>query len=266
MHKIWVNHKWYTFFIHRTFQHDVKIYTWSYFTEHEKDFPLYLCQIWQYSYYRISGPWWRLKLTAGALGAGFRSMWATSGLLQRIPGFPKSPYPFCKRAILWGYCPPLLLLGRHWLKPAFVGHVHKWTYVWQTVMELENNHMGIIVGQQNPRKQAIMHNNWDRTRDPFSLFMYRDSNCKGKTVVWPIIFKSEGSGLVKEIFDRDVWLQFSIGYPWLGKISVNKANLRDLIAMTGLVISNELQINVQTVWSWNLTDDLEKQCRTCSML
>ena len=42
--------------------------------------------------------------------------------------------------------------------------------------------------------------------------------------------------------------------------SANKANLRDLKAATGLVISNWIQIvNFQTVWPWNLMDDLEKQ-------
>ena len=40
----------------------------------------------------------------------------------------------------------------------------------------------------------------------------------------------------------------------------NKANLRDLIAATGLVISNWIQIvDFQPVWLWNLMDDLEKQ-------
>ena len=40
----------------------------------------------------------------------------------------------------------------------------------------------------------------------------------------------------------------------------NKVNLRDLIAATGLVISNWIQIvDFQPVWSWNLMDDLEKQ-------
>ena len=41
---------------------------------------------------------------------------------------------------------------------------------------------------------------------------------------------------------------------------LNKANLRDLIAATGLVISNWIQIvNFPPVWPWNLKDDLEKQ-------
>ena len=40
--------------------------------------------------------------------------------------------------------------------------------------------------------------------------------------------------------------------------SMNKANLRDLIAATGLVISNWIQIiNFSPVWQWNLMDDLE---------
>ena len=47
----------------------------------------------------------------------------------------------------------------------------------------------------------------------------------------------------------------------------NKANLRDPIAATGLVISYWIQIIVfQPVWSWNLMDDLEKGLGTSSIL
>ena len=57
-----------------------------------------------------------------------------------------------------------------------------------------------------------------------------------------------------------VWLKT---WAWL-----NKANLRDLIAATGLVISNWIQIInfFQPVWPWNFMDDFKKQSGTSSIL
>ena len=44
-----------------------------------------------------------------------------------------------------------------------------------------------------------------------------------------------------------------------GYFTVNKANLRDLIAATGLVILLKLDSKIfQPVWPWNLMDDPEK--------
>ena len=53
------------------------------------------------------------------------------------------------------------------------------------------------------------------------------------------------------------------------KTKQNKANLRDLIAATGLVILLKLDLNFsifQPVWPWNLMDDPKKQKGTSSML
>ena len=51
------------------------------------------------------------------------------------------------------------------------------------------------------------------------------------------------------------------------KYITNKANLRDLIAATGLVISNWIQIvDFQPVWPWNLIDDLKKKKKNRALL